>query len=144
MLVIFIIVKLCRELAVVLNALQVLTCLILKTISAIKIEKSDPDKGTVAHGHEFCFVLLTPRENPASGWIPSASRFPGRRPLMVQPNPGTPPSLPAIGPCLPAAANGCTVLPGPQRLVQSRHATGCGLKDARPLVLQEPIHFLVN
>ena len=60
MLVIFIIVKICRELAVVLNALQVLTCLILKTISAIKIEKSDPEKWTVAHGHEFCFVLLTP------------------------------------------------------------------------------------
>ena len=35
-------VKICRELAIVLNALQVLRCIILKTIFAIKIEKLRP------------------------------------------------------------------------------------------------------
>ena len=34
-----------------------------------------------------------------------------------------------IGLCLPAAANGCTVRPGPQWLVQSCYASDCGLKD---------------
>lgn len=42
MLVTFIMVKICRELAIVLNALQVLRCIILKTIFAIKIEKLRP------------------------------------------------------------------------------------------------------
>lgn len=85
--------------------------------------------GQVARGHWLQCTLPTPRlDFSRCGWISSASRFPGRWTLTIQSNLVILSSLPAIGLCILAVANGCTALPEPQQLIQNSHMTEFGLR----------------